>query len=210
MCYCEHPKILNAIKRGELQKLGFIAFSIAWSKTPDIKTCPRWCPLRKEKKKMRLIDADKIVYRDVMDNNLYPSGYRVAYMHDIKAMPTIEPEILPIVKEKLEIVKEEKEKAIAEAENMSQSLLMAIFSKCKFLVKFDEFGKSIQFVRTVDESEQTIKINALLKLKSFCESKADAWKESRDAYAAGVRDAMETVCTWIGRAQAQAGEDVHD
>ena len=49
---------------------------------------------------------------------------------------------------------------------------------------------------------------ALYALKSFCKSKAATWGKDRDPYAAGVRDAMETVCAWIDN--AQAGEDVHD
>lgn len=155
---------------------------------------------------MRLIDADKIVYRDVIDSNWNPSGHRVAYMRDIEAMPAIDQELLPIVKEKLEMAEEERDKAIAEAKNARQSLLMAMFSKCEFLVKFDEFGKSVQLVQKADKSEQTIKIDALSELKAFCESKAEIWA-GKDPYASGVRDALKAVCAWIDN--AQAGED-HD
>ncbi len=45
-CYCEHPKIKKDIKAGNAPKLGFVSFTIGWSKDPECKTAPRWCPMR--------------------------------------------------------------------------------------------------------------------------------------------------------------------
>lgn len=71
----------------------------------------------------------------------------------------------------------------------------------------DILGNDYDLDRIRELAKAGKKIDTLLKLKSFCESKANAWKENRDPYAAGVRDAMETVCAWLDN--AQAGED-HD
>lgn len=48
LCYCEHPRMAKFFGEygGRNREPGFVAFSIAWSKNPDIKTSPRWCPLR--------------------------------------------------------------------------------------------------------------------------------------------------------------------
>lgn len=49
LCYCGHPKALAAFKRysnGSNREPGFIAYTVGWGQEPDIKTSPRWCPLR--------------------------------------------------------------------------------------------------------------------------------------------------------------------
>lgn len=46
-CCCEHPRMKKSFDRyGGHSAPGFVCFSIGWSRNPDIKTSPRWCPLR--------------------------------------------------------------------------------------------------------------------------------------------------------------------
>ena len=70
--------------------------------------------------------------------------------------PTIDPETLPLVRqlrEELARVTAEREAAVKDADNARQILLMAMFAKCEFFVKFDSFGKLVQIVRRTDEEE---------------------------------------------------------
>lgn len=48
-CYCGHPKAKKAFHElcpKSNRDPCFIAFSIAFEYVPEIKTCPRWCPLK--------------------------------------------------------------------------------------------------------------------------------------------------------------------
>lgn len=60
---------------------------------------------------------------------------------------------LKSTKEQLERVTVQRDEAVRDADNARQSLMMAMFAKCEFLVKFDRFGKSVQIVRRADEEE---------------------------------------------------------
>lgn len=55
------------------------------------------------------------------------------------------------IQKELARVTAERDAAVNDANNARQSLMMAMFAKCEFLVKFDSFGKSVQIVRRTDE-----------------------------------------------------------
>lgn len=57
------------------------------------------------------------------------------------------------IQKELASVTAERDAAVKDADNARQSLMMAMFAKCEFLVKFDSFGKSVQIVRRTDEEE---------------------------------------------------------
>lgn len=66
----------------------------------------------------RLIDANKILYHQAWESgSMEPANEGVALMSEVQAMPTIDPEALPIVRqlrEELEQVKQERDAAIKE------------------------------------------------------------------------------------------------
>lgn len=66
----------------------------------------------------RLIDANKILYHQAWESgSMEPANEGVALMSEVQAMPTIDPETLPIVRqlrEELEQVKQERDAAIKE------------------------------------------------------------------------------------------------
>ena len=50
-CMCEHPESIQTFKRvcpRSPSMPGFIGFTEPGGLTPQIKTSPKWCPLRKE------------------------------------------------------------------------------------------------------------------------------------------------------------------
>lgn len=50
-CCCEHPEAIQTFKRvcpRSPRMPGFIGFTEPGGRTPQIKTSPKWCPIRKE------------------------------------------------------------------------------------------------------------------------------------------------------------------
>lgn len=113
---------------------------------------------------MRLGDLDtlygieSLLNTDIVQKSQEAAWLMSQVLHDIQASPTIDPETLPIVRqlrEELERVTKERDAAKEDAANARHSLMMAIFAKCEFVVKFDSYGKSVQLIRCSDEKENT-------------------------------------------------------
>jgi hypothetical protein len=52
-CHCHHPKAFETFRRvfpRSNRMAGFIAYTECGKNGPNIKTSPRWCPLRNENK----------------------------------------------------------------------------------------------------------------------------------------------------------------
>lgn len=50
-CFCEHPKAKEIFKKKcpkSHRTPAFIAYTKMGGKLPEIKTCPKWCPLKEE------------------------------------------------------------------------------------------------------------------------------------------------------------------
>lgn len=48
-CMCDHPKaryIFSKVCPRSTRMAGFIGYTVPGGKLPQIKTCPKWCPLR--------------------------------------------------------------------------------------------------------------------------------------------------------------------
>ena len=112
----------------------------------------------------RLIDGselygiESLLNTEIIQNSPEASWLMAQVLHDIQASPTIDPESLPIVRqlrEELARVTAERDAAVKDADDARQSLMMSIFAKCEFLVKFDSYGKSVQIVRRADGEEAT-------------------------------------------------------
>lgn len=108
----------------------------------------------------RLIDANNLgvgkANPDAFECKDYVYGWNSALQAVTDTSPTIDPETLPIVRqlrEELAKVTAERDAAVKDADDARQSLTMAIFAKCEFLVKFDSYGKSVQIVRRADGEE---------------------------------------------------------
>jgi len=108
----------------------------------------------------RLIDVNNLgvgkANPDAFERKGYAYGWNSALQAVTEASPTIDPETLPIVRqlrEELAKVTAERDAAVKDADDARQSLTMAIFAKCEFLVKFDSYGKSVQIVRRADGEE---------------------------------------------------------
>ena len=74
----------------------------------------------------RLIDANKILYHQVWESgSMEPANEGVALMSEVQAMPTIDPEALPIVRqlrEELERVTAERDAAIKELDEVTSEV----------------------------------------------------------------------------------------
>ena len=70
----------------------------------------------------RLIDANKILYHQAWESgSMEPANEGVALMSEVQAMPTIDPEALPIVRqlrEELEQTTAERDAAVSDLENI--------------------------------------------------------------------------------------------
>lgn len=77
----------------------------------------------KKMAEQRLIDANKILYHQAWESgSMEPANEGVALMSEVQAMPTIDPEALPIVRqlrEELERVTAERDAAIKELNGVS-------------------------------------------------------------------------------------------
>lgn len=65
-CYCNHPNApteLDKIVPGTAVGPGFIAYTKGYSDVPNIKTAPRWCPIKlmEEPKQISKRDAYKVI-----------------------------------------------------------------------------------------------------------------------------------------------------
>lgn len=74
----------------------------------------------------RLIDANKILYHQAWESgSMEPANEGVALMSEVQAMPTIDPEALPIVRqlrEELERVTAERDAAIKELDEVTSEV----------------------------------------------------------------------------------------
>ena len=79
-----------------------------------------------ENGEQRLIDANKILYHQAWDSgSMEPANEGVALMSEVQAMPTIDPEALPIVRqlrEELERVTAERDAAIKELDEVTSEV----------------------------------------------------------------------------------------
>lgn len=80
----------------------------------------------KKMAEQRLIDANKILYHQAWESgSMEPANEGVALMSEVQAMPTIDPEALPIVRqlrEELERVTAERDAAIKELDEVTSEV----------------------------------------------------------------------------------------